>query len=568
MSGHVSFRLEGRGLDHVAIVLCRDELPANGDAETAFFDGISQLQRHSAPGLSPAMAAAAQMPDITAIVVIRNPALALDQNLAARIAAALRAVPDDIDWALAGAGGLAPNGGRHLALYASAAPAIPEVGGLQPLIDVMPDLYLVDASFLRMILAEQTTLPDAAAEPYLVTRGQLLGRISLFVPQLRAGIDGHLLGRDFDRLATELRSHLWAHLPGETVRTLSGDVTLETPACASATRTNAALPDKIDALVCALARMPSLSIVTRTRFARPGLLRRLLTSISRARRDDMDLEVVLASDADQATCDRLIEDLRGDFLNLDLRLCRTTDREAPSRIANLISGLAAARNEYVAIVDDDDYLDVFAFDNLRPAFFCGNRPLIVTGSQTHEERWEHTPSGRDVLVHSQPAQGYPADGWRRMFSGINRLPISSVIAPREWLISRVARFPFRHDLSEDYALFLLLLTAPDLPAICERAEVFCHISLRGSENSVTMPDRRPWVRDITAYLADLTDDPTIAPPGLWALLTSPGAAAEASGAATIADLTSALARRDAEIRLLRHERDLLRAQSSQEETTA
>ena len=568
MSGYVSFRLEGRGVDDVAFVLGREDLSTNGDLETSFFDGITQLRRHAAPGFPAAISAAAALPGTRIAAVIRNPSLVLDVHLIARVATAVATLPADLDWALAGAGGLGPDGRRHLALYASANPAIPETGGPQPVVDVMPDLYLIDAEFLRQILGEATTLPDAGAEPYLAVRGHLSGRASLFLPQLRAGIDGHLMERDLDRMSAELHALLWMHAPGQLVPTLSGDVQLEDPACAATPPLGQSLSDRVRALTHAGACAPGLSIVTRTRFERPGLLRRLLASISRARRDEIELEVVLASDAPEETCAEAVSKLRDDFLNLDIRLVRTTDREAPSRIANLLSGIAAARHDYVAIIDDDDYVDLFAFESLLPAFFCGNRPLIVTASQTHEESWERTPTGRDVLVQSQPRHAYPADGWRRMFSGVNRLPISAVIAPRARLSERIAAFPFRHDLSEDYALFLLLLTDPQLPPIHEIAETFCHISLRGTENSVTMPDRRPWVRDITAYLADLTCDPAIAAPGLWPLLTSGDAPDEAAGAATIGELRSTLARRETDLRLLRRENELLRGQLGQEAQSA
>src|SRR3546814_10173572 len=64
--------------------------------------------------------------------------------------------------------------------------------------------------------------------------------------------------------------------------------------------------------------------------------------------------------------------------------------------------------------------------------------------------------------------------------------------------------PLRHDLSEDYAIFLALFTAPDLPPLLTYDNIFCMISSRSDgSNTITMEDRRPWVRDITLFLHDL-----------------------------------------------------------------
>ena len=79
-----------------------------------------------------------------------------------------------------------------------------------------------------------------------------------------------------------------------------------------------------------------------------------------------------------------------------------------------------------------------------------------------------------------------------MFSGINKLPICGLAIPRARLEARLRAFEFRHDLSEDYALFLLVLTDPDLPGVHECPKPIAHISIRDSENSVLMHDRRPW----------------------------------------------------------------------------
>ena len=141
------FSLERQGLEGVRFLICRNELPCNGDLESAFFDGLSNLRRH--PTCTPLSTVLFELARTSQhVVVIRNPQLVLDADLPRRIATTIASLGGIGDWALAGAGGLGPNNRRHIALYASAQPAIPEYAGLQPVIDLMPDLYLVNACLL------------------------------------------------------------------------------------------------------------------------------------------------------------------------------------------------------------------------------------------------------------------------------------------------------------------------------------------------------------------------------------------------------------------------------------
>ena len=562
---HVDFRMTGPGLRRVHFVACRNALAPNGDLETGFFDQASEIRRHPEPGFSSAFNAALDTPDTDVLAIIRNPALVLDEDLPARIARAVAALPDSQQWALAGAGGLGLHDKRHLALYASATPAIPDPSGPHPLIDVMPDLYLVNAALARKVMAQIPAGPTVALETMLTVHGYLDDRVSLYMPQLSAGIDGALMSRDLACLSDELNGVFHGILPAESIPTLSGNITLgiPTPSARPSDLQRHGLQASLLAVIDRLSPLPRLSIITRTRFDRPALLRRLLASISRARHAQMDLEIILCSDAEATLCRDEMESLRREHLNLNLRFARNTF-EGPSRVGNLLAGIQDASGEYVVVVDDDDYLDLFAFDNIRPAFFMDNRPIVVTSSQVHTEAWETTPNGRSVLSRSQQVNEYPASGWRKMFGGFNRLPICALLIPREHLLKRLDDVCLRHDLSEDYALFLLMLTDPALPAIHEVDAVFCHISLRGHENTVTMEDRRPWVRDISGHLANLTGAdgaPGVASPGTWAMLSaSQGTGEDPATSTAMVDLRQCLDRREREIKVLRRELAHLREQ--------
>jgi hypothetical protein len=570
---HYSFRIDAPGLERTAFLFERATLDASGDLETAFLDHAGPLTRHRAAALGHLAAARADDAQIEVVAVSRNPALVLDPGLPARIAAALAMLaPLTGRWSLAAAGGLTPSGRRVCALYSSETPFIPIHASPQPLTDPLPDLYLIDAAWLRTLAAGNRALPDTGFETVIAAQGYLDGRAALYAPALTAGIDGALRPRDPVKHRLDLQDWFGETLAGEEVPTLMGPVAIERPA----TGRGAAKPDDPRApsprhgLAEAIERVVehhceplSLSIVTRTRFARPHLLERLLTSITRARRDGTEIEVVLSSDAPLETCEAALAELKVKFVNLTLRL-QHNPAQGHSRVTNLLAGLRAATGTHVAIMDDDDYVDLFAFEEMQRALFLDARPLMVTGSVVHDEEWTETPSGRHILTRSSERMTYPATGWREMFGGVNQLPVCALVMPRELLLARLDAFAFEHDLSEDYALFLLLLTDPALPEIVELPGTFGHISLRAHDShSITMEDRRPWVSDIALYLAALTRTTTVAGPGQWALLTQIGAGrdpvAATLDAKTIAELRAALTGRDRQLRLMQNENARLRA---------
>jgi glycosyl transferase family 2 len=569
-----SFRIDAPGLENTTFLFERTSLNACGDLETAFLDNAGSLTRHRSAAFGDLAGALANVPGTEVLAISRNPDLVLDHGLPSRIAAALEMLtPLAGRWSLAAAGGLTPTGGRTCALYSSETPFIPIHTNPQPLLDALPDLYLVNAAWLRDLLTRHRSLPDTGFESALINQGYLEVQVALFAPQLTAGVDGAFRPRDPVKLQKDLQGWFAGTLAGEDIQTLMGPVTIEPESSvAMVTRPTATHPpsltlaEAVDMVIEGHCAPLSLSIVTRTGFTRPHLLERLLTSITRARRDGADIEVVLSSDASPETCETALADLKLKFIDLTLRL-QMNPPEGHSRVTNLLGGLRAATGTHVVVVDDDDYVDLFAFEELQRALFLGAAPLMITSSTVHDEEWVETPSGRHILARSIERKTYPAEGWRQMFGGVNCLPVCAMVMPRAQLIARLDSFAFNHDLSEDYTLFLLLLTDPALPEIVELPGTFGHISVRSDDrHSITMEDRRPWVRDIALYLADLTRAATISGPGQWALLSQCAAnrdsAAAALDAKTISELRAALAQRTRQIHLMRYENTRLRALGS------
>jgi hypothetical protein len=550
-----SFRIDAPGLAGITFIIERPMLESSGGPESAFLEAAGPVARH--PGsLGRTLQRLAAERGTRILAVIRNAKLVLDEGLAARIAAARERL-DALEgrWSVAAAGGLAAGGGVVSALYSSATPHLPLHPDPAPLVDLLPDLWLADAAWLRAVGAD-APLPEAALETALVTEGYLEGRAALYLPELVAGIDGGLRPREPLAERQALAQHFAGRLAGEDIATLAGPAAI--PPGGEAASGAGLLAEAVEHTIAALCDPLSLSIVTRTRFDRPHLVERLLASITRARPERGQIEVVLSSDAPPEICEAAFAALSARFLNLSLRLQRN-EPGRHSRVTNLIGGIRAAAGEYVAILDDDDHVDLAAFLRMERALFLGARPLIVADSEVHEEEWVTTPSGRHVLARSQPGTTYPAAGWRDMFGGVNRLPVCALMMPRERLLARLGAFEFRHDLSEDYALNLLMLTDPQLPPVVELGGTFGHISLRrGEGQSMTLSDRRPWVRDIALYLAELARAPGVARPGQWALLAGRKAAEAAQEGRRRAELEAALARCDRDLRLALREIACLR----------
>ncbi|MEM7056117.1 MAG: glycosyltransferase [Pseudomonadota bacterium] len=568
MKRFYDFNLSSDALSGVRFVVYRDGLSSNGDIESGILQGVARLKRHDpAKRVGDVLDLVLKDPGIDVIVLIRNPSVVLDQSLSGRIANTLALLPPNDQWSIVCAGGLGASDRRHLAIYASETPAIPDCSGPQPVLDAMPDIYLINADFARLVLANCHTMPETALEPILVTEGYLQGRCAMFTPCLTVGIDGTLMARDIHALTRELSDHFGHVLADQSIETLAGPIKIptgtklgENAQDGSRRHGKKTLADEIDQTLRRHSGPLTLSVVVRTRFDRNHLLDRLLASLSRNDRGSVELEVLLSTDADPALAQENLTRLQMEFCNLQIRL-QQNHPGAHSRVTNMVCGLRAARHDYLMLIDDDDYVDLFALNALSGANFLGNMPLIVTDSQVHDETWEKTPSGRWVLTQSTWRKTYHASGWRDLFSGANQLPVCALIMPKNRLRERLDTFCFSHDLSEDYALFLLIFTDPQLPAIFEIDGTFCHISLRGLENSVTMSDRRPWVSDITGYLSDLTTNPGVAGPGLWALLTAARTTSDdISRAQSTADLQSALHRSEANATLLRQENERLRNQ--------
>lgn len=455
----------------------------------------------------------------SAVAVSLNGNCVFDDELPERLEQACVRASAVAKWAVLAATGIGQYGSVYSVVYPSAAPRLFHATMPRPILDCGLELFVLDAAFLRAQLAQRpdVDMPPAHFPQWCILNGYLNGRLSMFRPELAIGVNGRECGRDILKLATTLQHAFGDHFPDEAVPSLMGNIRItaevaQAPSDGDRNPRNRLLARALTPLadlVRQAARQAttpmSLSVVTRTRFTREHLLRRMLTSLTRARQQtDLLLEVVLSTDVDEPHAREAHRTLQADFPELELVLQFNHGRYPHSRVDNLVGGILAARKDYVVIVDDDDFVDLDAFVALSSVRFAGQDPLLLMSSQVRNEVWQETPNGRWILESSVPAKTYHSLNFRRMFLGSNQLPICAMVAPRAWLQTRLEKLSLRHDLSEDYAIYLALLTAPDLPPLLVCDDVFCMISSRSDgSNTITMKDRRPWVRDITLFLHDL-----------------------------------------------------------------
>src|SRR3546814_14414031 len=100
-----------------------------------------------------------------------------------------------------------------------------------------------------------------------------------------------------------------------------------------------------------------------------------------------------------------------------------------------MGGIFSAGKDYIAIVDDDDFVALDAFSSLSIARFLGQNPLLLMSSQIRTETWREAATGSWVLEQSQPQKTYYSHDVRIMSLESNQLPISARIHPRTYLQS-------------------------------------------------------------------------------------------------------------------------------------
>lgn len=259
---------------------------------------------------------------------------------------------------------------------------------------------------------------------------------------------------------------------------------------------------------------PTVTIGIRTTLTRPYLLRRTVASaaVAAARRDVE--KVVIVGSVDPLALEEACAELRESFPGLRIEP-HATSPSGHSRTANLLAAIDSATTDYIWFVDDDDMATPHSIAAIKDAVISADRPLLFGISEAYSETW--ADDTRPLLMWSQKIETYDPVNVLNAFTGTNSLPICSMVIPVELAQTRLRGDLLRHDLGEDYALLLLLLTAPGARFGYIDTDI-AHISIRQSSDSVvTYRDRTPWLQNLSGFMADLSTDPLASNQAVWEL---------------------------------------------------
>jgi hypothetical protein len=257
---------------------------------------------------------------------------------------------------------------------------------------------------------------------------------------------------------------------------------------------------------------PMVTVVIRTLFGRPELLARNLRALEAEHGRSAILEVIVASTEHTTRSSVPTDREDGHTGALPITMLQVDAQSLPSRSAAMLAGLRTARGDYVWFVDDDDWVAEGSIQRIKDAVHALDRPLLIGAAVAVDELWVD-----GELASSESVRRYLPDEWHRAFTGWNFLPNCSLVIPRVAALDRIAESPIVRDLGEDYALQLLLLTAPG-SAVNVIDETIAYISRRSDDDTaVAMIDRTPWLRDLGSHISDLSRDASASTAAFWRL---------------------------------------------------
>ena len=465
--------------------------------------------------------------DIDQIMVCKNSQCVFTQKLLSSYSQLLGSLSENYkdSWALASPSGLDSTGQRLIASYYAQAPCFPTARTSRLLRDTFVDFYAINPRILQRLKSHiPVHVSDGFELVYLNVA--LLNHVpSLSLPGLSCPVNGGMMSRDLSIVIDDLKETKLLSTRQQLIPSLMGDLLLEPKPCSTNSEPNfdTAIEDVDQALTTMMNNNGfyiTVSVVVRTCFKRMPLLRRLIASLLQAQTDGIGIEIVISTDIEKKQAIAFYTQIAENHHDLNLKLVTNEHTVENSRVRNLLGGIEACKFDYVWIVDDDDYVAAESFTHIRKVLYHNTPSFIFCDSAIMTETWHHTDK-RSVLTSAHQTGHYSGSNWRYLFSGVNQTPICGFISPREYLQERIKHIPMQYDLSEDYALILGVLASVQLPPIVEINKPMCHISVReGSDNTVTMHDRRPWTADIHGFLRDLLSNNEIASEGFWSLLVS------------------------------------------------
>jgi hypothetical protein len=422
-----------------------------------------------------------------------RPEIVWDENLAARVLRELRHFEAHCsNWLVLSAHGRNLSEGEFVSAHFNYEPDLIPARGRKPVVVTSGLLYVVNIEKFRKYLSH-LSWSDEIEETInvAIAMGYLDGTASYFTDRLFPC----LLGR---RNLSLTSSAMWIERVAYLIH--YGD----SPSAAENRRDfKVRLLNELSPSENAAPDL-KLSFVIRTIFNRQHLLHRCLISVEYIRRSlGVPVEIVIASDVGALRSEQNVSTLRESFPWLEFVLADGSLDLGVSRVRNLKAGIKASTGDWVCIIDDDDYYLTHACSVLEKLLEPGFISLLLLNAQIVNEKWTKTTWKYQKEITSYGTV-YDSKEWSKIYTGVNALPLSSVVHPGSYIRRVITEYEFRYDLSEDFIFHLLVFSHPSRPAVAVSSGVSVHQSHRAlSDNVSTNVDRAGWCLDTGNGLYDL-----------------------------------------------------------------
>lgn len=252
---------------------------------------------------------------------------------------------------------------------------------------------------------------------------------------------------------------------------------------------------------------PFLSVVMRTQGKRTPILRDTLQSLQT--QEDGDFEVLLVghkvSDTDKRELLLVLESLSAELREkIEYVEVDTGNRSTP-----LNRGFQLARGEYIAALDDDDYVK----PNWVAAFRRGAQKAqgTILRAYCETQQWDIDPQTEALFPaeEAQPRYCEPFNYVQQLVE--NQCPLLSLAFPAEAV--RQLRYSFNEKLNtvEDWDYLMYLVYILGVTDTGEKTCVYRH--WKGAESSATLHRQEEWGEDFAVVKAALNKRPVILPVG-------------------------------------------------------
>jgi hypothetical protein len=422
------------------------------------------------------------------LVFSPRPGLIWDHHLVGRVERELAGFESlGTPWFCLSADGRANDGSEYSAAYFGSEPTLLPDRGRRPVIQTAGTLYAINVSTLHGLRLQRAPASDVVSliNDLIViaySRGSASFFTSGFFPCL-----AERRSLSYVSLEEQLANFTPAALlqPIDAYELFPAEVPRHT-----------LVTEWVEMLSSVLAVKHQFSFVIRTLYRRPHLLRRCLISIEYLRSSlNLFIEIVLASDVNDAVAQSAVCELSAQFPHLPFVIADGRAGKGHSRVRNLIAGLRASRGSRVCIIDDDDYYTPRAVVSFSQACKFGIEHLIIFDTQIIVEKWTSAgvKSHKEIIKYGQL---FGAKAWTTTLRGCNSIPLCAIIHPG-WFIRQVAEeYAYDFDLSEDFVFHLCCFVHPKRPPVETIDGVGAYLSHRSGEDNVSnVEDRTGWVVD-------------------------------------------------------------------------